>query len=44
MQLGTFVEVAVSLAIMYAMLALMVPTLNELLATFLGFRSANLSS
>ncbi|MBB4229334.1 hypothetical protein [Rhizobium mongolense] len=42
MQLGTFLEVGISLAVMYAMLGLMCTTANELLATFLKFRSNNL--
>ncbi|TBE02326.1 hypothetical protein [Rhizobium ruizarguesonis] len=42
MQMGTFLEVGISLAVMYAMLGLMCTTVNELLATFLKFRSNNL--
>ncbi|WP_105435812.1 hypothetical protein [Neorhizobium tomejilense] len=42
MQLGTFLEVGIGLGVMYAMLGLMCTTANELIATFLKFRSNNL--
>lgn len=42
MQFGTFVEVGIGLAMMYAMLALLCTTINELIATFSRMRSDNL--
>lgn len=44
MQFGTFVEVGIGLAMMYAMLALLCTTINELIATFSRMRSDNLKS
>lgn len=44
MQFGTFIEVAIGLAMMYAMLALLCTTVTELIATFAKLRSKNLKA